>query len=167
MRRSWRGRQILPLLATAVLVAACGTDSSSEAGPAMSENEVEQSALDFVNSLTAAYAANTLDEYFAHYATDMTVFRGGERWSWDGYYELWTETIATSGGVAAAEVSDAQVRVSSEGDAAAVSYILTADYHGEGDSVSRSQFAMSTTLMRRDGEWKIVHLQFVGVPEGD
>ena len=161
----WRGQQILPLLAAAVLVTACGTDPSAEAGQATSD--VEQSALDFVNSLTAAYAANDVEGYFGHYARDMTAFRPAGRYSWDAYHDSWTETVATRGGVAAAEVSDAQVRVSSEGDAAQVSYVLTADYHGEGGSVSRSMFQMSTTLMKRDGQWKIVHLHFAGLPSDD
>ena len=114
-----------------------------------------------INRISSKY---DVDDYFGHYATDMTVWRPGSRWSWDGYHDLWTETVATSGGVAAAEVSDAQVRVSSEGDAAQVSYVLTADYHGEGGSVSRSTFQMSTTLMERDGQWKIIHLHFASQP---
>ena len=162
MRGSWRGRQILPLLAVAVLVAASGSGPAAEAGQATSD--VEQSAVDFVRSLTAAYAANDIEDYFGHYARDMTVWRPGSRWSWDGYHDLWIETVASSGGVAAAEVSDAQVRVSPEGDAALVSYVLTADYHGEGGSVSRSMFQMSTMLMERDGQWKIVHLHFASQP---
>ena len=48
-----------------------------------------------------------------------------------------------------------------------MSYVLTADYHGEGGSVSRSTFQMSTTLMERDGQWKIVHLHFAGLPLDD
>jgi ketosteroid isomerase-like protein len=161
MRRSWRGQQILPLLAAA-LVAACGTGPSAEAG--QSTSDVEESAVEFVRSLTAAYAANDVEDYLGHYATDMTVWRPGSRWSWDAYHDSWTERIATSDGVAAAEVSDAQVRVSTSGDAAQVSYVLTADYHGEGGSVRRSMFQMSTTLMKRDGQWKIVHLHFAGLP---
>ena len=162
MRGSWRGQQVLPLLAAAVLVAACGTDPSTEAG--QDTSDVEQSAVDFVRSLTAAYAANDVEGYFDHYARDMTAFRPAGRYSWDAYHDSWAETVATRGGVAAAEVSDAQVRVSTGGDAAQVSYVLTADYHREGGSVSRSMFQMSTTLMERDGEWKIVHLHFAGLP---
>ena len=165
MRRSWRGQQIFPLLATVVLVAACGTDPSSEAG--QDTSDVEQSALEFVNSLTEAYAANDLEGYFGRMDRDMTLFNGASRWSWDGYHDRWAEVIETRGGVAFAEVSDAQVRVSSERDAAAVSYQLTADYYREGGSVSRTEFAMSTTLMKQDGQWKIVHLHFVSAPSDD
>ena len=156
------------MIAVVLLMAAGATACSGPTPmPEAAPGDVEQEALDFVNSLTAEYAANDLEAYFGHYARDMTVWRPGSRWSWEGYHDLWTETIATSGGVAAAEVSDAQVRVSPLGDAAQVSYLLTADYHGEGGSVSRSIFQMSTTLMKRDGQWKIVHLHFAGLPSGN
>ncbi len=154
-----------PMIAVVLLMAAGATGCSGPTPqPEASPGEVEQEALDFVNSLTAAYAANDVEDYFGHYARDMTAFRPGDRYSWDAYHDSWTEVVATRGGVASAEVSDAQVRVSPEGDAALVSYVLTADYHGEGGSVSRSMYQMSTTLMKRDGQWKIVHLHFASQP---
>ena len=163
MRRSWRRRQILPLIAAVALVAAGATVQLVKAEEARSD--VEQEALDFVKSLTDVYRANDVDGYLGHYAKNLTWWGPGGRSSWDAYHESWTKNVATTGGVASAELSDEQVHVSSSGDAAVVSFLWTNDYFGEGGSVRTSRFQMSTSLMKRDGNWKIVHLHFSRPPE--
>ncbi len=162
MLSSWRTSRILPFIAVAGLLAAGAT---TQLATAQEMSDVEQSALAHVESMTDAYRANDVDGYLDHYAKELTWWGPGGRGSWDAYHSSWTETVANAGGVASAEISDAVVQVSSSGDAAVVSYLLTADYHGEGDSVSRFNLQMSTSMMMQDGGWKIVHLHFQTVPD--
>ena len=165
MRRSWRRQQILALIAAAVLVAASAAVRLADAQEAMSD--VEQSALEFVNSVIAAYVANDVEAYLGHYAKDLTWWGPGGRSSWDAYHDSWTANVENNGGVASAETSDAQVRVSPSGDAAVVSFLLTADYHRADGSVGRSYLEVSMTLMKRNGNWKVVHLHFSSAPQDD
>ncbi len=158
MHSSRKSRRILPssLALAAVFVGACMAEAPESGG------DVEQEARDFVNSLTDTYLANDVEAYMAHYARDLTWWGPGGRGSWDAYHDSWTEYVASTGGVARTEIADVQVQALPSGEAAVVSYRLTADYRGEGDSVRTSNFQMSTTLMKRDGQWKVVHLHFNG-----
>ena len=162
MLSSLRTSPILPLIAAAGLLAA---GAATQLATAQEMSAVEQSALAHVESMTDAYRANDVDGYLDHYAKALTWWGPGGRGSWDAYHSSWTEAVANSGGVAAAEISDAVVQVSSSGDAAVVSYMLTADYRSADGSVSRSNIQMSTSMMMQDGGWKIVHLHFQIVPD--
>ena len=54
------------------------------------------------------------------------------------------------------------------GEAAVVSYLLTADYQQEDGSIRTANYQMSTTLMMRDAQWKVVHIHFSAAnPQGD
>ena len=144
---------------------------AAESGDEMMEESgspVEQGARDFVQSLTDAYLANDVAAYMAHYAMDLTWWGPGGRGSWDAYNDSWTEFVAATGGVAGTEISDVQVHALPSGEAAVVSYLLTADYREEDGSIRTANYQMSTTLMMRDDEWKVVHLHFSAAnPQGD
>lgn len=183
MRSSRRNRRDLRSFAilAAVLGAACVADApesgdemmqeAAESGDEMMEESgspVEQGARDFVQSLTDAYLANDVAAYMAHYAMDLTWWGPGGRGSWDAYNDSWTEFVAATGGVAGTEISDVQVHALPSGEAAVVSYLLTADYREEDGSIRTANYQMSTTLMMRDDEWKVVHLHFSAAnPQGD
>ena len=175
MRSSGRNRRNLRSFAilAAVMAAACVADAP-ESGDAMEQEaadagaDVEQEARDFVQSLTDAYLANDVAAYMAHYAMDLTWWGPGGRGSWDAYNDSWTEYVATTGGVAGTEISDVQVHALPSGEAAVASYLLTADYRQEDGSVGTTNWRMSTTLMKRDAEWKVVHLHFSAAnPQSD
>ena len=168
-RRNLRSFAIL----AAVLGAACVADAPEAGGDMEQEalesgGNVEQEARDFVQSLTDAYLANDVEAYMAHYAMDLTWWGPGGRGSWDAYNDSWTEYIAATGGVAGTEISDVQVHALPSGEAAVVSYLLTADYQQEDGSIRTANYQMSTTLMMRDAQWKVVHIHFSAAnPQGD
>ncbi len=161
MLSSWRRQRILTLIAVAVLV---GAGVTTPLATAQEMSDLEQSALAHVESMTDAYRANDVDGYLGHYAKELTWWGPGGRGSWDAYHSSWTEYVASGGGVASARVSNALVQLSPSGDAAVVSYMLTADYRSADGSVSQSNIQMSTSMMMQDDGWKIVHLHFQTVP---
>ena len=162
MLSSLRTSRILPLIAATGLLAAGAT---TQLATAQDMSDVEQSAIAHVESMTDAYRANDVDGYLGHYAKELTWWGPGGRGSWDAYHSSWTDYVANNGGVASAEISNAVAQVSPSGDAAVVSYLLTADYRSSDGSVSRSNLQMSTSMMMRDGGWKIVHLHFQSRPD--
>src|ERR1700677_1916086 len=63
----------------------------------------------------AAYAANDLDKYFAFYSDDATLWFPEGRTDIPSYKKMWTEYIASGGGIRAATLSDLYVRLSPRG----------------------------------------------------
>ncbi len=149
-----------------VLPAAVGVMAMFAASVAIAQEaaDLEQEVRDTVEQLTATYAANDIDGYFALYAPELTWWGPSGRWDKGSYLAYWTEYIESTGGLASAENTDVQVAVSPSGDMASASYVLSVTRANPGDAPPAVTYQMSPTLVKRNGGWTIVHLHFQIVP---
>ncbi len=138
---------------------------AASAATAQEPEVLEQEVRDAVEQLTATYAANDIDGYFALYAPELTWWGPNGRWDKGSYLAYWTEYIESTGGLASAENTDVQVAVSPSGDLASASYLLSVTRANPGDAPPAVTYQMSPTLVKRSGSWTIVHLHFQVVPE--
>ena len=121
---------------------------------------------DAVTKLTQTYGANDIDGYFSFYAPDLTWWGPGGRSDKESYHKMWTESVKTTGGLASAENSDLRIQVSPGGDLAVASYLLKVVRRNPGANRGPNvTYEMSPTLIKRGGNWTIVHLHFQVVPE--
>jgi ketosteroid isomerase-like protein len=137
------------LMASAVLFAQSTTKQSA---PEKEVLEVEQ-------KYNAAYAANDLPAYFSYLAPDFTQWLPGGRTDKEQYQTSWTRFIQNGGKVLSADFTDMVIQVSPAQDSAVASYLLHVVTHSaRGDS--DEYFQESDVLFHRDGEWKLVHLNY-------
>ena len=129
--------------------------------PSAEELEVR----DTLNRVTANYGANDLDGYFFFFAPEFDWWGPGGRSDKESYREFWTDLVDRTGGLESAENSDLQVHVSPGGDLAVGSYLLTVRYKNPGSGDRTVRWQMSPTLVKRGGNWKMVHIHFQRDPD--
>jgi ketosteroid isomerase-like protein len=129
------------------------------AGPGKEVREV-------IAKLTQAYGANDIDGYFAIYAPELTWWGPAGRSDKESYRKFWTESVKTTGGLASAENDDLRIQVAPHGDLAVASYLLKVKRNNPGENRPPNvTYEMSPTLIKRGGNWTIVHLHFQVAPE--
>src|SRR5580698_1297822 len=149
-----RGSRTVKRVAAILLVA-----SSALAQGASSVAPAEKQVLDVETHYNAAYAANDLPLYFSFLAPDFVQWLPDGRSTKAEYQASWTRFIQNGGKVLSANFTEMKIQISPEGDAAAASYLLhvvTQSKRGTRDEY----FQESDVLFKRDGEWKVVHLNY-------
>lgn len=133
--------------------------ASSALAQSATATSAEKDVLDLETRYNGAYAANDLPLYFSFLAPDFVQWLPGGRSTKDQYQASWTRFIQGGGKVLSADFTDMKIQVSPEGDAAAASYLLHVVTHStRGDS--DEYFQESDVLFKRDGQWKLVHLNY-------
>jgi len=122
------------------------------------KQEVDRS----VHEIVAAYATTDMDKYFSYYADNMLICcSGGEPWSKQAYTDLWKPLVAKGGGVAKAEVTNLEIRVSPNADAAVAFYQMPCVRRmataGQDPNVT---YNMTEVWMKHAGKWQVESLTF-------
>jgi ketosteroid isomerase-like protein len=146
----------ISLVAALLLGAAQATADTSAQSKA--KQEVDRS----VHEIVVAYEKNDLDKYFSYYDDGLLICcLRGEPWSKQAYYDLWKELIAKGGGVAKAEVTNLEIRVSPSADAAVAFYqmpvIRRMPAAGQDPNVT---YNMTEVWMKSAGKWHVQSLAF-------
>jgi ketosteroid isomerase-like protein len=140
--------------------------SSSKPEQTARPSAAEQELRGVIGKLTTTYGANDLDGYFSLYAPELTWWGPGGRSDRESYRTFWADYIKTTGGLQSADTSDLRIQVSPGGDLAVASYLLKVVRRNPGPNRSANvTYEMSPTLIKRGGNWTIVHLHFQTVPE--
>jgi len=140
---------------TVCFLSLCTLMAQAGARQAAAEKEVR----DLEQKYNSAYAANDLPTYFGFLADDFTQWLPSGRTDKPQYQKSWTRFIQSGGKVLSAELSDVVVQVSPDADSAVASYLLHVVTHStRGDS--DEYFQESDVLFKRDGQWKVVHLNY-------
>lgn len=119
----------------------------------------EKDVLALEREYNAAYAANDLPKYFSYLADDFSQFLPSGRTDKPSYVRSWTRSIERGSKVMLAEFTDMKIQVNPAGDAAVASYLLhvkTQSARGLADEY----YQESDVLFKRNGEWKLVHLNY-------
>jgi ketosteroid isomerase-like protein len=123
------------------------------------QSTAEKDVLELETKYNAAYAANDLPAYFGFLAPDFVQWLPGGRSTKEQYQTSWTRFITNGGKVLSADFTDMKIQVSPSEDAASASYLLHVVTHStRGDS--DEYFQESDVLFKRDGQWKVVHLNY-------
>ena len=138
---------------------------STPSRPQAPRSAEELQVRDTLNRFTAHYGANNLDGYFFFFAPEFDWWGPSGRSDKESYREFWTDSVDRTGGLESAENSDLQVQVSPGGDLAVGSYMLTVKNKNPGSGDRTIRWQMSPTLVKRGGNWKIVHLHFQRDPD--
>jgi ketosteroid isomerase-like protein len=129
----------------------------AQAAPPQTAAEAE--ILKVEQDYNVAYAANDLPRYFSFLASDFTQFLPEGRTDKETYVKSWTKFIQGGGKITLAEFSDMKIQVNPGADAAVASYV----FHVKTQSakgVADEYFQESDVLFKRDGQWKLVHLNY-------
>lgn len=124
--------------------------------PAAIEREIRKLVLEF----NVAYGRNDLDRYFSYYAEDVTFWYPSGRENLAGYKEDWYGLIEKGGAVEKCLVSDLQVQVSPNGDAAVATYELAVDTRMPNGELTEETALETDVWFKRAGAWKIVHVNY-------
>jgi ketosteroid isomerase-like protein len=137
------------------------TAAAPVADLAAAEAEVKQ----FIETYNGYYAANDVDRYFASFDPNLTQLWSSGRVTLQEYETSWREGVAKGGGNSKVEVSDLKVQVSPSGDAAVASYFLKVWDRRNGQPVAEpSENQETDVLFKKDGQWKIVHVNYRDKP---
>lgn len=151
----------LLLLAASLLLLPAAHPASAQSASAPSLDE--QQVLDVEVRYNQAFAANNLPLYFSFLAPDFTQWLPVGRATREQYEASWTRFVQEGGKVVTAKFAQMKIQISPHGDAAAASYLLhvvTQSKAGTNDGY----FQESDFLFKRNGEWKLVHLNYAPVP---
>ena len=130
-------------------------NAQTDAKQAAAQKEV----LELETKYNGAYAANDLPTYFGFLAQDFTQWLPSGRTDKPAYQKSWTRFIEGGGKVLSADFSDVVIQVSPDADSAVASYLLHVVTHSKrGDS--DEYFQETDVLFKRNGEWKVVHLNY-------
>lgn len=142
----------------AALLLVVASSAFAQSGPAAS-SAAEKQVLAVETRYNAAYAANDLPLYFSFLAPDFIQWLPSGRSDKAEYVASWTRFIHGGGKVLKADFTEMKIQISPDGDAAAASYlfhVVTHTHHGDSDEF----FQESDVLFKRNGEWKVVHLNY-------
>lgn len=129
-------------------------------GPA--ETEVRAA----VASFNRAYLENDVENYFGHYAQDVTLFFLGARQSVADYHEEWKAAIAAGGGVEQNDLSDVRVQVLPGGAAAVATYFIDYAFRAPNGERDAGRAYETDVWQKVDGQWKVVSLHFTELGAG-
>ncbi|WOJ94809.1 nuclear transport factor 2 family protein [Congregibacter variabilis] len=113
-----------------------------------------------IKAFDHAYAVNDIESYFGFYADDATVYVGDGRVNLAEYRQMWTELMASGGGVELNEMSDLQVQVMADGGAAVATSFIDNRTRWPDGSVTTSRAFETDVWQRIAGEWKVVSLHY-------
>jgi ketosteroid isomerase-like protein len=146
-------RLVLVVLAAVVASAA---PAAAQGDIAAAEKEVRKVIADY----NAAYGRNDLDSYFSYFAPDLTQWFPSGRVDLKSYRESWTKSVKEGNVLEQAEVLDLQVQISPAADAGVATYILRVTEKNPKREVRTSDNHETDVLFKRDGAWKIVHVNY-------
>ena len=113
----------------------------------------------------ATYAANDLDKYFAFYSDDATLWFPEGRTDIPSYKKMWTEYVASGGGIRAFRLSDLHIRFSPLGDTAIASYELHLKTQDPGKPIVDEDYQETDVWFKLKGTWKITHVHYSPAPK--
>lgn len=165
--------KLVPSLTAALLlgVAACSPSGGEAPAGNASANAAATAAVDlaavetevrnFIETYNGYYGANDVDPYFASFDPSLTQWFPSGRADLPGYEKSWREGVAKGGGNTSVKVTDLQVQVAPSGDAAVATYVLEVVPRRDGKPVDRVDLNQETdVLFKKDGAWKIVHVNY-------
>lgn len=112
----------------------------------------------------ANYAANDLDKYFGYYSDDAVLWFPEGRTDIPSYKKEWTQFVKSGGGIKDAKLSDLQVRLSPQGDAAIASYLLHVKTQQVDKKVLDEVYQETDVWFKAAGGWKIAHVHYAQPP---
>ena len=141
---------VLAALVAATPYAAAQGNIASEA------QEIRKVIADY----NAAYGRNDLDTYFSYFAPDLTQWFPSGRVDLRSYRESWTKSVKEGNVLDKAEVLDLQIQISPAADAGVATYVLRVTSRNPKGEVRTSDNHETDVLFKRDGRWKIVHINY-------
>lgn len=126
---------------------------------------VTQQIRELEKQVNAAYAANDLPKYFSFYARDLTQWFTTGRTDLPTYEKQWSHFIDTGNRIEAADVSDLEVQVGPDGDAAVATYLLQVKTYLKNGTVTNEKNQETDVWFKRDNGWKIVTVHYSPVPK--
>jgi ketosteroid isomerase-like protein len=126
---------------------------------------VEKEVSDMETRFNAAYAANDMKAYWEFYDDGLTQWWPEGRVTLEAYKQQWTKLLADGGKVLENTLSDMVVQVSPSGEAAVASYALRVVTRQPDGSVTKERAQETDVWFKRDGRWRIVHLNYHPRPE--
>jgi ketosteroid isomerase-like protein len=127
--------------------------------PVFGQSTAEKEVLELEKKYNGAYAANGLPAYFGFLAADFTQWLPSGRTNKEQYQKSWTRFIENGGKVLSADFTDMVIQVAPSQDSAVASYLLHVVTHSTRCD-SDEYFQESDVLFKRNGEWKVVHLNY-------
>jgi ketosteroid isomerase-like protein len=126
------------------------------------QDKAKQEVDRYVHEIVAAYATTDMDKYFSYYADNMLICCSrGEPWSKQAYSDLWRPLVAKGGGVEKAEVTNLEIRVSPNADAAVAFYQMPCVRRnpaaGQDPNIT---YNMTEVWMKHAGKWQVASLTF-------
>ncbi|HEV7613443.1 MAG TPA: nuclear transport factor 2 family protein [Steroidobacteraceae bacterium] len=112
----------------------------------------------------AAYATNDLVKYFGYYSDDAVLWFPEGRTDIPSYKKEWTEFVKSGGAIKDAKLTDVQVRLSPQGDAAIASYLLHVKTQQVDKKVLDEVFQETDVWFKAAGGWKIAHVHYAQPP---
>lgn len=120
------------------------------------EDQIRALALEFND----AYLQNDLEEYFAFYADDASLWFNSGRSTLSAYRESWYELIDSGGGVRKNTISDLRIQMSPGGDAAIATYQLEVETAYPGNTVSIETAHETDVWFKTADGWRIAHVHY-------
>jgi len=151
----------LLLLCTALLTSFNFCQAAEPADLASAEQEVRESVIAF----NRAYELNDLNAYFLFYQDDATLWFNQDFVSLESYKKDWHQLVENGGAVEKNIVSDLEIKVSPNADAAVAAYRLEVQTRMPDGQVTRDLSQESDTWFKADGEWRIAHIHYVSQPQ--
>lgn len=133
-------------------------------GDARAAAEAEVRAI--IERYNAAYERNDLDEYFSAFAPDLTQWFPSGRVDLPSYQASWRKYIGAGNRVEDVVISDLRIQVGPSADAAVATYLLRVTTRSVKGEVETEDNQETDVLFRRDGAWKIVHLNYAPAKRG-
>jgi ketosteroid isomerase-like protein len=135
----------------------CGLPILANADPKADIRQLE-------TEFNAAYAANDLHKYFGYYSDDAVLWFPEGRTDIPSYQKEWTEFVKSGGGIKDAKLSDLQVRLSPQGDAAIASYLLHVKTQQVDKKVLDEVYQETDVWFKAAAGWKIAHVHYAQPP---
>lgn len=132
---------------------------------AAAQADVEKEVRDAETRFNAAYAANDMKAYWEFYDEGVTQWWPEGRVTLPAYKQQWTKLLADGGKVLENTLSDMVVQVSPSGDAAVASYALRVVTRQPDGSVTKERAQETDVWFKRNGRWRVVHLNYQPRPE--
>jgi ketosteroid isomerase-like protein len=126
---------------------------------------VEKEVGDMETRFNAAYAANDMKAYWEFYDDGLTQWWPEGRVTLAAYKQQWTRLLADGGKVLENTLSDMVVQVSPSGEAAVASYALRVVTRQPDGSVTKERAQETDVWFKKDGRWRIAHLNYHPRPE--
>ncbi len=148
---------MFPALLLLASVLAGPQNAPPRSGVAQQIRELEQ-------EVNAAYGANDLPKYFSFYAPDLTQWFTTGRTDLPTYEKQWSRFIERGNRIEAADVSDLEIQVGPDGDAAVATYLLQVKTQLANGTVTNEKNQETDVWFKRDDGWKIVTVHYSPVP---